>query len=144
MGNIIPDDADVYIQTGAVMDLNFLGTDTIDRLFFDGIPQPTGTYGRIGSGAEHVSSCFTGNGLLSVTTTVEIQPLDIGLRVFDGTNIVGIACEPPGAGGQLTSPLRIHKNGTNYGVLLVVPDAAEASMLKIQTTDGIKALRKLE
>jgi len=77
---------------------------------------------------------------------VQAATVDIGLRMFDGTATVAIACEAPGAGGQLTSPLRIHKGGTNYGVLLVDPGAPDATKLKIQTAPGvtgIKALRKL-
>lgn len=66
--------------------------------------------------------------------------IDIGLRLYDGTEIVTIACEPE---GTLTSPLRISKNGVIYGIVLVDPSDPKASKLKMQTSSGIKALRKL-
>ena len=67
----LADGADVYLTTGATFDLDFGSlaiVDTIDSLFFDGISQATGTWGRPGSGADHVSSFFTGDGLLLVST----------------------------------------------------------------------------
>jgi hypothetical protein len=74
------------------------------------------------------SSDFTLNTLLNV---------DIGLRMYDGATIIRIACEPP---GTLTSPLRISKNGTTYGILLTAPNGANASKFRIQTSSGVKAL----
>jgi autotransporter-associated beta strand protein len=67
----LADAADVSVLTGAILDLNFgsLSTiDIIDELFLNGAPQQAGTWGRIGSGAAHESSYFTGDGLLQVTT----------------------------------------------------------------------------
>ncbi len=69
--------------------------------------------------------------------------LDIGLRTFDGTATNRIACEAPGLGGTLSSPLRIARNGTNYGILLVQTDATDASRIQVQTSAGIKAWKKL-
>lgn len=70
-------------------------------------------------------------------------PVDIGLRLFDGTNTVRIAGEAPGPGGVLTSPLRIHKNGTNYSIVLVETTAPDASKIQVKTSSGVKAWRKL-
>ncbi len=67
-------------------------------------------------------------------------PTDIGLRYYDGHNIVKIAAEPK---GTLNSPLRIAKNGDIYGIMLVDPDDPCASGIRIKTSSGIKALRKL-
>jgi hypothetical protein len=67
------------------------------------------------------------------------ETIDIGLRVYDGTEIVTIACELE---GTLTSPLRIAKNSVVYGIVLVEPSDPAASKLKIQTSSGIRALRK--
>lgn len=66
--------------------------------------------------------------------------IDIGLRVHNGSEIVAIAAEPTEA---LTSPLRIAKNGTIYGIVLVDPGDPNDSGVRIQTSGGIKALRKL-
>jgi len=66
--------------------------------------------------------------------------MDIGLRVFNGTEVVSIAAEPE---GTLTSPLRIAKNGVIYGIALVDPGDPNDSGVRIQTSSGIKALRRL-
>lgn len=63
--------ADVYLQEGATLDLNFSGnSDVIDSLFFDGISQAAGVWGAIGSGAQYTSPLLTGTGLLQVTTYI--------------------------------------------------------------------------
>jgi hypothetical protein len=69
--------------------------------------------------------------------------IDIGLRVYDGTATNHIAAEAPEPGGQLTSPIRITKNGTNYGILLTATNAPNASRIRIQTSAGTKAWMKL-
>ena len=70
----------------------------------------------------------------------EVPYIDIGLRIFDGTSVVKIAAEPLGV---LTSPLRIAKNGTIYGIALVAPESLRASKLRVNTNSGVRALRKL-
>lgn len=74
-------------------------------------------------------------------TTVSSTYIDIGLRYYDGTQIVKVACEPQ---GTLTSPLRIYKNHITYGIVLVDPDDPYASGIIIQTSSGKKAIRKLQ
>jgi len=64
---------------------------------------------------------------------------DIGLRVYNGSETIAIAAEPTGI---LTSPLRIAKNGVIYGIVLVDPGDPNDSGVRIQTSSGIKALRK--
>lgn len=64
----LDDAADVYVNPGAILNLNFAGTDTVDSLFLNNIAQAVGTWGAPGSGATHTSSLFTGAGLLQVTT----------------------------------------------------------------------------
>ncbi len=80
---------------------------------------------------------------LSIFYTQEISAekgfQDIGLRVYNGTEIVALAAEPA---GTLTSPLRIAKNGVISGIVLVDPGDANDSGVRIQTNSGIKALRK--
>jgi len=74
---------------------------------------------------------------MTFTTTAYV---DCGLRAYDGTTIITIACEPA---GTLTSPLRIRKGSTTYGIVLVDPSDPMASKIRIKTSSGIKALRKL-
>ena len=72
---------------------------------------------------------------------VEISPtyVDCGLRFYSGAAIITIACEPA---GTLTSPLRIRKGATTYGIVLVPTTDANASPIRIKTNSGFKALRK--
>jgi len=66
--------------------------------------------------------------------------IDCGLRIYDGSSIIIPACEPL---GTLTSPLRLSNKGNIYGIVLVDTTSTYASKARIQTTSGIKALRKL-
>ncbi|MGD0259307.1 MAG: choice-of-anchor Q domain-containing protein [Verrucomicrobiota bacterium] len=71
----------------------------------------------------------------------EVQTMrNIGLRAYDGKAIIPIACQESGA---LTSPLRISKNGTTYGILLVPTNFIYASRMRIQTSSGTMALGEL-
>jgi len=63
----LADTADVVLTTGAVLDLNFAGTDTIGSLLIDGVPQATGVWGDVGSGAANETPLLTGSGSLLVT-----------------------------------------------------------------------------
>ncbi len=89
-----------------------------------------------------ISVLFTVS-FLSIFYTQEISAekgfQDIGLRVYNGAQIVAIAAEPA---GTLTSRLRIAKNGVIYGIVLVDPGDPNDSGLRIQTSSGIKGLRK--
>ncbi len=79
---------------------------------------------------------------LSFTTAAALPTFqDIGLRVRNGSGVtVSIAAEI----GVATSPLRIAKNGTVYGIALVNPGDVNDSGVRIQTAnDGLKALRRL-
>lgn len=64
----------VAVTTGASLDLDFAGTDTIRSLEIDGAPQATGTWGAVGSGAEHTAAWITGGGLLNVTNAAAPLP----------------------------------------------------------------------
>jgi autotransporter-associated beta strand protein len=65
----LADAADVKLTTGATLQLDFAGIDTIDELFIGGVGQAAGTWGRLGHPtAEHTTGLITGDGLLEVTT----------------------------------------------------------------------------
>jgi autotransporter-associated beta strand protein len=65
----LADAADVYVASGATLDLRFSGTpDIIDSLFLGDISMPVGTWGPIGSSAQFTTSRLIGTGLLQVTT----------------------------------------------------------------------------
>jgi hypothetical protein len=83
------------------------------------------------------------NGIPSPSFVMAATPLvtmDAGLRAFDGTAVIKLACEPA---NQSISPIRINKNGTSYGILLTPIDSPDASKFRVQTSSGIMALKRL-
>ncbi len=70
-GRYLADASDVYLSNGAFLNLNFAGTsDDVNSLFIDGISQPVGTWGAVGSGAQFSSPLITGPGMLKVATFI--------------------------------------------------------------------------
>ncbi|MBD3246832.1 MAG: hypothetical protein GF333_07475 [Candidatus Omnitrophica bacterium] len=68
------------------------------------------------------------------------QDLDRGLRVYDDGEKVPVAVRPA---DESNSPLRIHTDGTTYGIELVDPTDPLATNMRINTPrDGIKAIKK--
>ena len=66
----LADTADVRIVSGALLNLNYTGTDAIRSLYINGSKQVGGTWGVQGSGAQNQSSLITGSGLLQVSSGV--------------------------------------------------------------------------
>ena len=65
----LADASNVELSATATLNLAFAATDTIGRLFINGVQQAAGTWGAIGNGAAaHTSPRITGSGLLNVTT----------------------------------------------------------------------------
>jgi autotransporter-associated beta strand protein len=58
--------AAVELSPGAVLDLAFAGLDLVGEFIVDGVSQGSGTYGAVGSGADHEWAQITGIGLLEV------------------------------------------------------------------------------
>jgi autotransporter-associated beta strand protein len=69
------DNTNVWLTSGATLNLNFSGTDTINYLYIDNVLKSAGTWGSVGSGADHESTLITGTGLLSVIP----EPATIGM-----------------------------------------------------------------
>jgi T5SS/PEP-CTERM-associated repeat protein/autotransporter-associated beta strand protein len=61
----------ISLSGDGVIDLAFLGTDFVALLNFDGVFQEAGTWGGIGSGADHISEHFTGTGTITVAAVPE-------------------------------------------------------------------------
>ena len=71
--------ADVFLWSGATLQLNFTGSpDIIGSLYFNGVSQPIGSWGAVGSGAEFTSSLLSGTGRLQVTVAVP-EPTTVSL-----------------------------------------------------------------
>ncbi|QJE97692.1 autotransporter-associated beta strand repeat-containing protein [Luteolibacter luteus] len=62
----LSDLAAVELSPGAVLDLNFADVDTVGSFVVNGAPKAQGTWGAVGSGADHESTQITGTGLLVV------------------------------------------------------------------------------
>jgi autotransporter-associated beta strand protein len=70
----LADIADVHIGTGAVLHLDFAGTDTIDQITLGGEGVDPGEYGAVGSAEPIIGTPFiTGTGTLTVTTTSIVE-----------------------------------------------------------------------
>jgi C1A family cysteine protease len=87
-------------------------------------------------GYEETNVCIKGLTVPKPPTTY----IDIGLRFYDGSQTIAVACEQ----GTPTSPLRISKDGVTYGIVLVDPGDPYASGIIIQTSSGRKAVRKFQ
>lgn len=61
------DASSISVGTGAILDLNFSGTDNVGTLTLGGVEQAIGEYGAIGSGAANQVAEITGTGRLNVT-----------------------------------------------------------------------------
>jgi autotransporter-associated beta strand protein len=59
----------VTVGPDAVLKLDFADTDTIGSLTFDGVPASSGTWGGVGSGADHISPLLSGTGKLLIPST---------------------------------------------------------------------------
>lgn len=100
------------VATGATLDLNFVGEDTVGSLVLGGVPMTTpGTYGASGSGADFESSLITGVGLIRVVAPAS------GYSTWAGSNI----------GGQ-TADLDYNSDGVDNGIAYFMDDAGAISL----------------
>jgi autotransporter-associated beta strand protein len=70
----LANEADVYLASGALLDLAFAGNDEVRSLYFDGVPQQQGIWGAPGSGAQFTSPLIAGDGKLYVGVTAPPPP----------------------------------------------------------------------
>ncbi|MBN2217040.1 MAG: autotransporter-associated beta strand repeat-containing protein, partial [Pirellulales bacterium] len=89
---IFADLADLWIASGATVDLNFTGSDTIAGLYLDDILQAEGTWGATGSGAQHINDVyFSGTGTLLVGAATLIPGDADGNGVVNELDAVNLA-----------------------------------------------------
>lgn len=70
--SVLADTADVYVTTGATLNLNYTGNDAVDQLYIDNTLQSSGTYGSLTSSATNKVSWITGNGVLYVGVPISV------------------------------------------------------------------------
>lgn len=63
---LLAPEVNISLATGTILDLDFDGTNAVRTLYVDDLILPTGTWGAVGSGAEHESALISGNGRLVV------------------------------------------------------------------------------
>ena len=119
----LADAATVFLGSTSTLQLGFTGTDTVDKLFINGVQQAAGVYG-----SSHASGRFAGTGTLTVTT----GPTATSYQSWETDN--GIS----GAGGTADSD----NDGIANGIEFVIggdpsgPGSDSSSLLPTGTKDG--------
>jgi autotransporter-associated beta strand protein len=124
----IHDSSTVRIDSGAVLHLDFTGSDTVAALFLGGVAMPDGSYGSPTSPATHRSPAFAGNGILQVGVAYNYESWAAsqappvtggpnGDHDNDGVkNLVEYALSDGGERGVLSgSTITFAKRGAPYG-----------------------------
>jgi autotransporter-associated beta strand protein len=119
----IHDASTVRVETGAVLQLDFTGTDTVGALYLGGGKMPDGTYGSLTSTAANKSAYFSGNGILQVGSYASWAALNgvtggpNGDSDNDGVrNLVEYALADAGERGVLGGKtITFTKRGAPYG-----------------------------
>jgi autotransporter-associated beta strand protein len=139
-------DGNVLLTTGAVLQLNFAGTDSVGELWLDGERKWRGIWGGLGSGATYRTSAISGTGTLNVTSGPDPgfdgwawqRGLTGAPGLANGTNdnpdndslpnvfewVLGgnpLAFDPPAVSPRLTT------SGANYVFTFSREDASEAA-----------------
>lgn len=105
--NYLANSSSVSLSGTGVLDLAFSGTDTVDKLFINGVQQTTGTWGSSASGATHIDDVrFTGTGTLTVTTAPD-PLIVVASPVTVTTNSVVTALSLPVSNNGSTRALTI-------------------------------------
>lgn len=118
--------------------VNLTSAGAVDQTF-------TGTWDAV-KYIEIQGSCGSSEGGSGGANCSELKPYgissykDIGLRIKAGASILKIGVEALTASHKL----RIHKNGTTYGIPLVATNDADATGLRIYDGVSIKALPKVD
>jgi autotransporter-associated beta strand protein len=122
------DSSTVRIDSGAILHLDFAGTDTVAALFLGGASKAGGTYGSLTSTATNKSADFLGDGILQVGTTnnyaswaaAQAPPVTGGENGDDDNdgvkNLVEYALTAGGERGVLSgNTITFTKRGAPYG-----------------------------
>lgn len=104
---VLADGAAVNLNTGGILNLPHGATDTVDRVFIDGVEQVAGTWGSLASTAQHKTALITGSGLLQATNGAAVGGFS-GWSGSFGLNPTGDGA--PGVDKDLDS----YDNGTEY------------------------------
>jgi fibronectin-binding autotransporter adhesin len=119
----------VVITNGAVMNLNYSGQIQVTNVTLNGVLQSGGTFGAVGSGANHPSASFTGTGLLYVYSaappTLSVAQSGNNLT-FTWTGSGSLEWQTNSLSTGLGTNWVAYPNGTN-GVIVLI-DASKGSV----------------
>ncbi|MEM7395900.1 MAG: hypothetical protein AAF492_26500, partial [Verrucomicrobiota bacterium] len=111
LSNVIADDAMLFLEgignNSQPAKVQLDSSETVKWFWDDGVLMPTGTWGRIGSGAMFETNRFTGNGILTVTggqdlrpplpdpITFAVVPHGVSVDTISMTATLGVDISPP-------------------------------------------------
>ena len=131
----IADTAGLILVTGSTIKLDFTGpSDAIASLKVNGIPQPSGTYGGLMSGAPNILPEFTGLGTVRVGPISNLGNISSRALVQTGDNVIIGGFIVQGTAAKRVIIRAIGPELTNYGV----PNALVNPRLELH--DGTGAL----
>jgi autotransporter-associated beta strand protein len=93
----LADNGDVYLYTGAILQLDHSGTDDIGTLYIDDVPQQVGTYGGTGTVVDTVlDELMAGTGVLNATSSGSPAeaPVITSITVSGATATIAISGAP--------------------------------------------------
>lgn len=121
----LADATNVIIAAAGKLDLNFVGSDTVNALFIAGVQKAAGTYGATGSGAANIDDVhFAGTGVLQVTTGGAPAPATLVSSVSG--NVLSLSW-PAGQGWTLQAQTNALSVGLNNTWTTLVPGSAGIS-----------------
>jgi len=119
----LADTSTVSIADGAFLDLGFSGTDTVRRLFINGVQQQPGVYG-----SSHISGRILGSGTLTVTEGPAAPPYQLWA---DAHGIAGADAGADSDGDGIRNGIEFVLGGNPLG-----PDSNSNALLPVITRNG--------
>jgi hypothetical protein len=119
----LADTSTVSIADGAFLDLGFSGTDTVRRLFINGVQQQPGVYGQ-----NHISGRILGGGTLTVTEGPAAPPYQLWA---DSHGIAGADAGADSDGDGIRDGIEFVLGGDPIG-----PDSNSSALLPVITRNG--------
>lgn len=118
------DGAAMKLNSGAVLNLNFAGTDTVGSLTIDGVAQTAGNWGGLASGATYKTALIAGTGTLTVATGPVLQPYTSWAAANGLTDAAASALSAdPDRDGMVNLLERIHGGEPMVASTSVLPHA---------------------
>ena len=117
----------VNLSAGAVLNLNFTGTNNITTLRINGLVQAPGTWGSLTSSAAHKTALITGTGLLNVSGTQPAYDAWALTSGLDNSSVSKDASLSADSDHDGTSNLMEYSMKMNGGASDAVPQSATKS-----------------